>query len=175
MSRLDDFDQRHAPLLQAQRHTKLRLMPNCDRHKHDSNEDVTMNEANRQSRAMLWAGRALSTLVVVFLVIDAVIKLVPLPVVTETMGQLGWPTDVETARTLGVLTLVSTLLHVVPRTSVLGAVLLTAYLGGAIATHARIGSPLFSHTLFGVYLTLLVWGGLWMRDARIRRLLPFTH
>jgi hypothetical protein len=74
---------------------------------------------------------------------------------------------------LGVIGLVSTALYALPRTSVLGAILLTGYMGGAIATHLRIGSPLFSHTLFGVYLGVLLWGGLWLRDPRVRALLPF--
>ena len=69
----------------------------------------------------------------------------------------------------------STLLYAIPRTAVLGAILLTAYLGGAVATHVRVGSPLFSHTLFGVYLGVIVWGGLWLRDPRIRALLPLTR
>lgn len=125
------------------------------------------------SRAMTLTGYALTGLVVLFLAFDAAIKLVPLQVVVDTMVPLGWPP--ETARLLGVLTLVSTLLYVVPRTSVLGAILLTGYLGGAIATHVRIGNPLFSHTLFGVYLALFVWGGLWFRQARVRALIPIVR
>jgi hypothetical protein len=76
---------------------------------------------------------------------------------------------------LGILTLVSTVLYALPRTSVLGAILLTGYLGGAIATHLRIGSPLFTHILFGVYLGLMVWGGLYLRDERLRALLPLRR
>ncbi len=125
------------------------------------------------SRNMLWTGYALSGLVTLFLVFDAGIKLMPFQVVNDTMVQLGWPP--ETARLLGVLTLVSTILYIVPRTAVLGAILLTAYLGGAIATHVRIGNPLFTHTLFGVYMALFVWGGLWFRDARVRALVPFRR
>lgn len=125
------------------------------------------------SRGMLWTGYALSGLVILFLVFDGAIKLVPLQIVTDTMATLGWPP--ESARLLGVLTLVSVILYAVPRTSVLGAILLTGYLGGAIATHVRIGNPLFTHTLFGVYLGLFVWGGLWFRDARLRALIPFRR
>jgi hypothetical protein len=105
------------------------------------------------------AGWILSGLVILFLVFDATIKLVELPVVKEAMDQLGWP-DHHT-RTLAVLTAIATVLYAVPGTSVLGAVMLTAYLGGAVATHLRVDSPLFSHVLFGVYLGLLVWGGLY--------------
>lgn len=120
---------------------------------------------------VLWTGRALSAFVILFLVLDGAMKLVPLQVVTDTMAQLGWPSDPATARMLGLLTLGGALLYATPRTAVLGAVLLTAYLGGAVATHARIGSPLASHTLFGVYLGLMVWGGLWLRDPRLRALM----
>ncbi len=121
-----------------------------------------------------WTGRIVSGLVVAFLLVDGAIKLVPIAVVTETMAQLGWPASDTLARVLGVLTLAGTILYALPRTSVLGAILLTGYLGGAIATHVRVGSPLFSHTLFGVYLGLLVWGGLYLRDRRLRALIPLT-
>ena len=121
-------------------------------------------------RTAIWSGRILSGLVIAFLTLDGAIKLVPLSVVTDTMMQLGWPSDVATARLLGALTLGSTLLYALPRTAVLGAILLTAYLGGAVATHVRIGSPLFSHVLFGVYLGVMLWGGLWLRNPRVRAL-----
>jgi hypothetical protein len=121
-------------------------------------------------RAGAWGGWVLTGLVALFLVFDAGIKLVPLAVVTETMAALGWPDDAGTARLLGALTLIATALLLWPRTALLGAVLLTGYLGGAIATHLRIGSPLFSHTLFGVYLGLAAWAGLWLRDPRVRAL-----
>ncbi len=77
------------------------------------------------------------------------------------------------ARSLGIITVVCTVLYSIPPTSILGAILLTGYLGGAMASHLRIGSPLFSHTLFGLYLGLMVWGGLWLRDRKLRSLLPF--
>jgi len=75
---------------------------------------------------------------------------------------------------LGTLLLIPTLLYIWPRTAILGAILITAYLGGAVATHVRIGSPLFSHILFGVYLGVMLWGGLWLRDPRVRALIPFV-
>jgi DoxX-like family len=124
------------------------------------------------SRTSIWAGRVLSGLVVAFLIFDGVIKLVPLQVVLDSVKQLGWPNDVDTARLLGLLTLGSTIVYAIPRTSVLGAILLTGYLGGAIATHVRIGSPLFTHVLFGAYLGIMLWGGLWLRDPRLRALFP---
>ena len=117
-------------------------------------------------------GRVLSGVLVAFLVFDAAIKLVPLQVVTETMVALGYPADPGLARLLGVLTLLCTLLYVITRTSVLGAILLTGYLGGAMATHLRAGSPLFTHLLFGFYLGVIAWGGLWLRDPRLRSLIP---
>lgn len=120
-----------------------------------------------------WLGWVLSGLLIVFLIFDGAIKLVPLQVVIDTMNGLGYPP--ETARTIGIITLVSTLLYAIPRTSVLGAVLLTGLLGGAIATNLRVASPLFSHTLFSVYLGLFLWGGLWLRDARLRAIFPLRN
>ena len=119
-------------------------------------------------------GYALSGLFIAFMLMDIVIKLIPLPIVLTTMGDLGWPPSALVARGLGLLCLVLVVLYSVPQTSVLGAVLLTGYLGGAAATHLRIGDPLFSHVLFGVYLGLFMWGGLYLREARLRALFPVT-
>lgn len=127
------------------------------------------------SKKILWTGRILSGLAVLFLLIDGTIKLVPLPVVTETMAQLGYSDSAVLARGLGILTLICTGLYVMPRTSVLGAILLTGLFGGAMATHLRIGSPVFSHFLFGGYLGLMVWGGLFLRDRRLRALIPWRR
>jgi len=121
----------------------------------------------------LWAGRISSGLVVAFLLFDGAIKLIPLDVVITTSRELDIPAHL--ARTLGVLTLVCTLLYAFPRTAVLGAILLTGYLGGAIYVQVRAGSPMLSHTLFGVYLGLLAWGGLWLRDARLRAVIPWRR
>jgi hypothetical protein len=115
-------------------------------------------------------GLALTVLAVLFLLMDAVMKLLALPNVLSTTATLGYPGTPDFARFLGVVLLVCTLLYAWPRTAPLGAILLTAYLGGAIASHIRIGSPLFTHILFGVYLALLVWGGLLLRDRRVRDL-----
>ena len=133
----------------------------------------TMTHTVPASNGMLWTGRILSGLVVLFLLFDGAIKFIPLDVVITTSQELGIPAHL--ARTLGVLTLAGTLLYAWPRTAVLGAVLLTGYLGGAIYVHVRAGSPMFSHTLFGIYLGLLIWGGLWLRDERLRSLFPFRH
>ena len=119
------------------------------------------------------AGWALSGLAILFLGIDAGAKLlVPAMMAAYTPPQLRIPADPSFYRLLGSILAVSTILYALPRTAVLGAVLLTAYLGGAIATHLLAASPLLSHTLFGAYLGLAVWGGLWLRDARVRALLP---
>ena len=121
------------------------------------------------SRWPIWTGRTLSGLVVVFLVMDAGMKIAALPIVSE---MIGWTADPGFWRAMGLLLLAITALYAWPRTAVLGAILLTGYLGGAAATHLRMSDPLFSHTLFGVYLGVVLWGGLWFRDARVRNLLP---
>ena len=118
----------------------------------------------------LWIGRVLSGLAVLFLTFDAALKLLRLPMAIEGTSQLGYPAGVVLP--LGLVQVVCLVLYVVPRTSVLGAVLWTGYLGGAIATHVRLGNPLFTHVLFPVYVALLLWGGLWFRDGRLRALLP---
>ena len=121
------------------------------------------------------AGRVLSGLVILFLLFDAGLKLVsPETAIKYSPPDLGWPLDVPTMTMLGTLLLIPTLLYIWPRTAILGAILVTGYLGGAIATHVRIGSPLLSHSLFGVYLGLMLWGGLWLRDPRVRALIPFA-
>jgi hypothetical protein len=125
------------------------------------------------SNKALWTDRIFSGLVIAFLLLDGAIKLVPLDIVVQTSQELGIP--VHLARTLGVLTLAGTVLYAFPRTSVLGAILLTGYLGGAIYTHVRAGSPFLTHTFFGVYLGVLIWGGLWLRDGRIRALIPLVR
>ena len=122
------------------------------------------------SKKRPWAGYIVTAIPVLFLLFDAVGKFVrPEPVVAGTVA-LGYHESVIVP--LGVILLVSVILYVIPATSVLGAILLTGYLGGAVATHVRIGNPLFTHTLFPVYIGVLVWLGLYLRDARIRELVP---
>lgn len=125
------------------------------------------------SLSATWAGRIVSGLVIVFLLLDGSIKLVPIDAVIAASQEFRIPVDL--ARTLGAITLACTILYAIPVTSVLGAILLTAYMGGAVYTHLRIGSPLFSHTLFGVYLGIMIWGGLWLRDAAVRALIPLRR
>ena len=127
------------------------------------------------AKPALWLGRVLSGLVILFLLFDGAIKLVPWPVVTETMDRIGYGSSENLARSLGFITIACTVLYAIPPTSILGAILLTGYLGGAVASHVRIGSPLFSHMLFGFYLALMVWGGLWLRDRRMRPLIPLLR
>ena len=124
------------------------------------------------SKAALWAGRVLSGIAILFLTVDGAIKLVPIQPVTDSLRELGYPTSDSLARFIGVVTLVGTALYAWPRTALLGSVLLTGLMGGAIASHLRLDHPLFSHTLFGVWLGLFLWGGLWLRDERVRRVMP---
>jgi hypothetical protein len=135
----------------------------------------TIAEAAPVSKPALWTGRILSGLVILFMLFDGAIKLVPWPVVTETMDRIGYGSSESLARTLGAITVACTVLYAVPPTSIVGAILLTGYLGGAMASHLRIDSPLFTHTLFGFYLGLMLWGGLWLRDRNLRALIPFRR
>lgn len=121
------------------------------------------------SPASLWTGRVLSGLVVLFLAFDAAMKVARLPLALEGTSQLGYPVSVVPF--LGIVQLVCLVLYLVPRTAVLGAILWTGYLGGAIATHVRLANPLFSHVLFPIYVAAFLWGGLWLRDSRVRALL----
>ena len=123
------------------------------------------------SNKALWTGRILSALAALFLLADGVAKLFkPAPVVEGTV-QLGYPESVIVG--LGIVLTACTILYLIPRTSVLGAILLTGYLGGAVATHVRVGGPLFN-VIFPDIFGALVWGGLYLRDARLRALIPLT-
>lgn len=127
------------------------------------------------AKGQLIAGRVLSGLVILFLLFDAGLKLAsPATAIKYSPPGLGWPLEVGTMYMLGTLLLIPTLLYIWPRTAILGAILITGYLGGAIATHVRIGSPLLSHSLFGVYLGVMLWAGLWLRDLRVRALIPVS-
>jgi len=121
------------------------------------------------SRRALWTGRVLSGLAAAFLLFDATGKLLELAPVVEGTTQLGYPVSV--IRLIGLIEIACLALYLLPRTSVLGAILWTGYLGGAIATHVRVGSPLLTHTLFPIYVAALLWAGLWLRDRRARGLL----
>jgi hypothetical protein len=121
-------------------------------------------QANPVSTKKLWTGRILSTLAILFLVLDGVMKLVnPVPVV-EAMTRLGYPLSLTTP--IGIILLCCVLFHAIPRTAIFGAILLTGYLGGAVASQVRIGEPLFSHVLFPVYFGVLIWAGLYLRHPQ---------
>jgi DoxX-like family len=128
------------------------------------------NAGARASNKSVWAGRILSGLVVLFLIPDGIVKFIKSAPVLEAFTHLGWP--VSLANTLGIVLLTCTALYAFPRTSILGAILLTGYLGGAVATHLRAGDPLCSHVLFPTYLGTLLWLGLYLRDDRMRVLVP---
>ncbi len=128
-------------------------------------------ESSAKKRSI--AGYVLTGLVAAFLTFDTVMKLLQLAPAVQGTTELGYPAN--TVLVIGVIELVCLVLYLVPRTSVLGALVLTGYLGGAIATHVRVGSPLPTHTLFPIYVALMVWGGLYLRESRLRELLPFRH
>jgi hypothetical protein len=121
----------------------------------------------------IWVGRILSALAILFLSFDTIVKVLRLPVAIEGTTQLGYPES--TVFAIGVIQLVCLVLYVIPQTSVFGAILFTGYLGGAIATHLRIGSPLFTHILFPIYVALLIWGGLYAREPRLRAMVPIRR
>src|SRR2546427_1841546 len=126
-------------------------------------------QACRVSKGRLWAGRIISALVVLFLLFDGTTKLMKVAPVLEASAQLGYP--VNTIVGIGITALVCTVVYVIPQTSVLGAILLTGYLGGAVASNVRIGNPMFN-TLFPIVFAALMWAGIFLRDDRLRALIP---
>jgi hypothetical protein len=130
-------------------------------------------ETAQPGKAASRAGWVLSIVAILFMLFDAGGKLVLESHVVEATTKIGYP--VATIRPIGIIALICTILYAVPRTSILGAVLLTGFYGGAVASKVRIEDPLFSSILFGVYFGLLVWGGLYLRDGRLRRLIPFRR
>jgi hypothetical protein len=122
-------------------------------------------------KSKLWLGRLLTGLPALFIAVDGLMKFLDLPEVVEASAKIGFQR--ATLPLLGGLELVSVVLLSIRRTAPLGAVLISAYLGGAVATHVRLGDPHFSHTLFPIYFALLIWAGLYLRDERVRALSPF--
>ncbi|OJT18203.1 DoxX-like family protein [Archangium sp. Cb G35] len=124
------------------------------------------------SQKSIWTGRILSGLAVAFLLFDAVMKFImdklP-PEALEAGSALQWP--IERMPLVGTILLICLACYLIPRTAILGAILLTGYLGGAVASHVRVGNPLFSHTLFPIYVAVFLWLGLFLRDARVRKVL----
>jgi len=125
------------------------------------------------SKKALWAGRTISTVIVLLLVLDGVMKFFKPKPVVDAFAHLGIPIELDFA--IGTLLLLCTLLYAVPATSILGAILLTGYLGGAVMSHLRAGDPLFTHVLFPTYLGSLIWLGLYLRDPRLRVLIPLRN
>jgi hypothetical protein len=122
-----------------------------------------------QSKARLWTGRVLTTLAILFLTFDVGIKLVAAKPAVDGTVALGYPAHLVT--TIGWIGAVCLILYVIPRTAPLGALLWTGYLGGAVASNLRLELPLLSHTLFPIYVATIIWGGLYLRDARVRAVL----
>jgi DoxX-like family len=124
-------------------------------------------------KAAIWTGRALSALIVAFMIFDGGITLIAFDFVTKGMAEFGFP--VEYARPLGAVMLLCTLLYAVPQTSVLGAILLTGFLGGTIVAHMPRPEPFVPHIVIALVMGAIVWGGLWLRDPRLRTLLPLRQ
>jgi DoxX-like family len=129
--------------------------------------------AHRRARTAAIVGHVCTGLAAIFLAFDIILKVLRLKPAVEGTVALGYPAD--SVHWIGIIELVCLVLYLVPRTSVLGGLLLTGYLGGAIATHVRISSPLFTHTLFPVYVALMIWGGLYLHEKRLRALVPLRH
>jgi hypothetical protein len=134
---------------------------------------MSVNPASSSSRGRIWTGRILTILPTLFFLMDAVMKLMKPAFVVDATVKLGYQESV--IQGLGVALLVCTILYAIPTTSVFGAILLTGYLGGAVATNLRAGTPLFSNVLFPVYFAIILWGGLYLRDKRLRELVPLRR
>ena len=133
---------------------------------------VALTQASSISKRMVWTGRVVSLLPILFLLMDGIMKLVKPQIVVQTTVQLGYPEDVILP--VGIVLIVCTVLYLIPATAVLGAILLTGYLGGAVATHVRVGAGIFP-ILFPVILGALIWFGLYLRDERLRVLVPLSR
>jgi hypothetical protein len=135
---------------------------------------IAVQSGARNASGMVWAGRAMSGLFILFMLGASVMPKFFMPQVSgPVMIQLGWPTKYTVL--IGIIELAGTLLYAFPRTAALGAVILMALLGGAMATQLRIDNPLFSHILFSLYLGLFMWGGLWLRDPKLRAIFPIRR
>jgi len=135
---------------------------------------IALQSGWRNASGMVWAGRAMSGLFILFMLVASVMPKFFMPHVSgPVMIQLGWPTKYTVL--IGIIELAGTLLYAFSRTAVLGAVILMGLLGGAMATQLRIDNPLFSHILFSLYLGLFMWGGLWLRDPKLRAIFPIRR
>lgn len=131
-------------------------------------------EPNKQtesvSKKKLWTARIMSGICVLFMLFDSITKLLKTPQVIQATVKLGYPASL--VQIIGLVLLILTILYVIPRTSIFAAILLTGYLGGAVASNLRMMNPLFSQTLFPVYFAVILWGGLYLRDDLLRKLIP---
>ena len=127
------------------------------------------SKTTADSKKKLWIGRILSTISILFLLFDSIPKIIRIEPVVEATIKLGYPDHIISV--IGIILFVCILLYIIPRTTILGAILLTGYLGGAVATQVRIESPLFSHILFPVYLGILLWGGIYLRNEVLKTLI----
>jgi DoxX-like family len=134
---------------------------------------ATDSKAASSKTTRFWAGWIMSGVVLLFLLFDGVTKLILIAPVVEATKQIGYPEDL--VRPIGVVVLICAVLYFIPRTAILGAILLTGLLGGAIASKMRVEAPLFSSVLFGVYVGVLAWGGLYLREERLRALIPLSN
>jgi hypothetical protein len=134
---------------------------------------MTVDIQSSPSKGRLYTGYTLTVLAILFMLMDAAMKFTHAAPVIEANRQLEIPLGLTPA--IGVIALVCLALYAIPSTSVLGAILFTGYLGGAIAVHARVGNPIFTHTLFPIYVAFFIWGGLWFRDRTLRELFPLVH
>lgn len=129
----------------------------------------TSRNASMLSKLRLWTSRIMSGLVIAFMLVDSIPKIFPNEATTEGMAGLGY--QAHHIPIFGTVAFISTLLFAIPRTQILGAILLTGYFGGAISTHVRLGHPLFSLIFFPGYLAVLAWVSLWLRNERLRKLI----
>jgi len=136
-------------------------------------DQTSTSRMGASKKTWVWVGRALSGITILFMLFDAAGKLALESHVIDATTKIGYP--VSAIRPIGVIALICTILYAVPRTAILGAVLLTAFLGGAAASKIRIEDPLFSSILFAVYFGLIAWGGLYLRDERLRALFPLRR
>jgi len=133
----------------------------------------TTTQTPPASTKRLWAGRILSAVATLVMIFDGVMHFLMPPAVVEGFTKAGWP--LSTARPLAIIELLCLTLYVIPRTSVLGALLLTGYLGGAVAVNVRQLLPLFTYVLAPVYVAVFLWGGLYLREARLREIFPIRR
>jgi len=132
-------------------------------------EDII--KTKKTSKSAIWTGYVLTYIAVLFMLFDSITKIMKTDQVVKATAQLGFP--VEDIPVIGIILLVCIIIYVIPKTSILGAILLTGYLGGAVVTNLRISAPLFSNVLFPVYMGIIVWGGIFLRDELLRKIIPF--